>query len=366
MLKTSADQDQKVAELLKKNNPNLCDSPIRLQEELKKIDVQIDLLFTSRPKDWEVAIYIYLQARNGLAVLLNVEVREVDCDLPDGESQEIKVVSVPAIPQEKFVVLHCSSGIISDATYKALEIDSRDISKIKVMNTQLTVEAIADNLVAGVVDLDNFKDYTFDELDRRIRHDLKNCKGWTREMADSVILPPLYIGSSTKIYEGLAIAFEMLNGTYHSSEVIQEKVNLVEYRSSFLARMKTPKTNLNIVIIDDFEPVIQGLVYLLNIWPKVNPTLILSFNDDLPMPQNADIVLLDHDLGFKNYDGKKVAFILQHDPLFDGKVISITSGERQSYGDYHFHKKHRVSSGNLEACHEFIALINQVIQDLEN
>ena len=363
MLKTSTDQE--VAESLKNHNPNLCGSPTRLQEELKKIDVQIDLLFTSRPKDCEVAIYILLQARNGLAVLLSVEVREVECDLPDGESQEIKVVPVPAIPQEKLVVLHCSSGTISDATYKALEIDSRDISKLKVMNTQLTVEAIADNLVAGVVDLDNFKDCTFDELDRCIRHGLKNCEGWTREMADSAILPPLYAGSHLKIYEGLAIAFEMLNGTYHSSELIQEKVNLVEYRSSFLARMKTPKTNLNIVIIDDFEPIVRRLIYLLNIWPKVNPTLIHNFKEDLPMPQNADIVLLDHDLGVKNYDGKNVAFILEHDPVFDGKVISITSGERQSYGDYHFHKKHRVSSGNLEACHEFIAFINQVIESLE-
>lgn len=361
LFRTDANEDNKAAYLLKKINPGLCNDREKLASKIAEFDSEIDKLLQTKPKELEAAINITLQGRNAVAILLDVEAREVDCDFPI----EAITLTAPAIPSDKFVGLICNSEGQIRAIKQILPQELQDETRFKILDSRDAVDAIISNNVAGLVNLDYHRNtYTTLDFAYSLRHDLKNRDGWNQERADNKILPPLFVTSIHQIYNGFGVALQMANGTYHSSEVVENKVNLPDYRSSLIARMKVSKYIPSVVIIDDNESCFSGMLYLLNIWPKIHLTIIHEFGDDIPKPRLADILLLDHDLGSKNYNGGDLLNYWYNNSPFKGTVISTTGGDTQPYGSYHFKRKAIMSIGDLAACHEFIALINQVLDTL--
>jgi hypothetical protein len=353
-----------VVALFRKENPELCNDPERLQSGIDKLDNYIDTLIETKLNDWKISVNISLQARNPLAIILGIQIRDVDYDAV--KSSNIITTKNP-IPSDKFVILLCNSASIARAINAILPTVLRDEVRFKILDSQSAVSAIIKDSVAGIVDFNyNSSRFTTLDLAYSLRHDLKNREGWNQEMADNKILPPLSITNINQVHNGFGVALDMANGTYHSSEVVKDVVNLGDYRSSFIARMKVPKYIPNVTIVDDYEPCIRGMLYLLNIWPNIDVKLVHEFGDKIPYPRVADIVLLDHDLGSAKYNGSDLLRNWYAESEFKGTVISTTSGDRQPYGSYHFKRKHRVATGHLDSCNEFIALINQVIETLDN
>jgi hypothetical protein len=269
------------------------------------------------------------------------------------------------IPADKFVAIVCNDRLVSGAIKQVASLLLDKTISYQVMTYNSCVEAINQNLVAGVVGFGN-RTFTTNSLESSLRHDLKNLSGWNRERADTVLLPPLFGALSDKPLQAMEVVIQMANGTYDSSEVKAEKIKFADYNSSFLARMKVPNKKVYILIVDDTPMDIIGILNILNIWPNVHINAVKdNFQNLFPVSVSWDILLLDHDLGSKNYNG--------HDLLndmtqfgFDGKCISITGGQAVSYTQNHFGKKFAVSRGYLSPCQEFIALINQVIETIDN
>jgi hypothetical protein len=355
VLRTSTDQE--LAILFRENNPGLFNDSATLIGKLNKLDSDIDTWLKNKPKEWEILINILLQARNAIAYLLHIEPREVDCNITTNNF----VNNSLAIPQEKFVILLCNSEIVANAIKQVLPTELSNETRFKIMNCNLCIQAILTNHVAGIVDFNYKINYTQGHLDYSLRHGIKTFDGWNQERADSLILPPLFVTKINQVFKGFEAALEMENGTYHTSEVFLDNVNLADYRSSFLSRMIPPSSKLEIVIVDDNKSCSQGLLYLLEIWPELNARLIYDFGICFPDLGNADVILLDHDLGHDKYNGGD---LLRHwkSTGFNGIVVSTTGGDPQSYGDYHFYKKNDVTIGNLNSCNQFIALINQIIK----
>jgi hypothetical protein len=351
---------ESVVAIFRKENPELCNDPERLQGEIDKLDILIDNLVKTKPETWEISVNIALQGRNPWAIILGVEKRYVDCD---GAKSSLITGTKNPIPADKFVAIVCNEELVSRAINQVTPIFLDDNISYQVMTYNSCVEAISQNLVAGVVGFGNHT-FTTDSLESSIRHDLKNVSGWNRKLADAVLLPPLFGAISYELAPAMEAVIQMANGTYHSSIVKDEKIKFADYKSSFLARMKIPDRKVYILIVDDTPMDVVGILDILNIWPNIHINAVEdSFQNLFPVSFAWDILLLDHDLGSKNYNGYHFhSDITQFG--FNGKCISITGGQAVSYAHYHFGKKFAISQGYLGPCQDFISLINQVLETL--
>jgi hypothetical protein len=353
---------ESVVAIFRKENPELCNDPERLQGEIDKLDILIDNLVKTKPETWEISVNIALQGRNPWAIILGVEKRYVDCD---GAKSSLITGTKNPIPADKFVAIVCNEELVLRAINQVTPIFLDDTISYQVMTYNSCVEAISQNLVAGVVGFGNHT-FTTDSIESSIRHDLKNLSGWNRELADAVLLPPLFGAISYDLPPAMEVVIQMANGTYDSSEVKAEKIKFADYNSSFLARMKVPKRKVYILIVDDTPMDVIGILNILSIWPNVHINAVEdNFQNPFPVSVPWDILLLDHDLGSKNYNGNDLLNDMTQFG-FDGKCISITGGQAVSYTQNHFGKKFAVSQGYLSPCQEFIALINQVLETLES
>jgi hypothetical protein len=348
--------DISVEAILREQNPNLCNDPMKLSESIDVLDLRINEILITRPQTWRIVVNILLQARNPLANILGVEKRYVDY-------VDITVEKTNPVPIEKFVILLCNNSTMVRSIKAILPTALDDDSRFKILDSRSAICAIIEDMVAGIVDFNyHSTNYTTADLAYSLRHDLKNHEGWNQEKADNKILPPLSITSIHQVHNGFRVALDMANGAFHSAEVSGENVDLAQYCSSFLARMKIPTKDVSVLIVDDSKTSVRGMLFLLDIWPNIKVSSLHEFGNNFPEPKQVDIVLLDHDLGIAKFNGGELLNFWQSSGDFKSVVISTTGGDRQPYGSYHFPKKSGVTFGNLESCNEFIALINQILE----
>ena len=255
-----------------------------------------------------------------------------------------------AISDEKFVVLLCHDEQIARNLKSTLSCVSYDVDKVKIMSLASTAEAISNNLVAGVVCIGDDNNYRYFHFEREVCKILKDCYGWNDEMAHSAMLPNLAIITDLNAYKCLNIAFQMLSGVYH------------------LARLRIPSRRLNIVVACDYYNTIHGLMILLSEWPNIELShKYLRWNEP-PKPVDANILLVDTITNIPNFTGGDLVRSWRSSGKFKGKVISFSNVGVVSYAHYYLNRidMEGVARGYLATCHEFIALINQVIQDVEN
>jgi hypothetical protein len=351
--------DEIVAEHLQSKRPDLCNNPEKLKNEFLIWERQIDDLIRTRPLDWEPAVNILLQTRNGIAHLLNIKPREIDVDYINISFLPVLTV----IPSEKFVVLLCINDLISNAIKAILPEDISENPKYKILDSAATVQALMTDKVAGIVDFNFNKNTTIARIGYSLRHDLKYQAGWNQAKADSKILPPIFASSIHSIDEGFNKAIEMANGIFYCSEVVGNKINFEDFHPTFFARMKVPHRTLEVIIIDDCTAHFQGMLNLLKIWPQINLSLISEFGAEIPEPKMADILFLDHDLGNANYDGCGLLNNWYANE-FKGTVVSTTSGKNQGYGSCHFYQKCEVADGCFDASNRFISLMNYLVESI--
>lgn len=269
--------------------------------------------------------------------------------------------------EERFVAILVSSG----STQIALEQVMRLFGPTMNFRCFATVDGVLDDILNGqVVGVIGINREPTDSAERFIRHNLSHRPGFDRAKADSYQLPPTYDCSSplsvTFIYK---VASQMVQGLYRGQaatdaeeKLSRERAANIEVESSGRSSEKfAPSSPRSVVIVDDEPHMARNMSRILEGWPNVSLTVIITIR--LPeIPLDADIVLLDESM--QRITGTQVYEDLQ-ERGFRGLVASTTGGKPPQWVRHHFGLKKFISqsAGGAEM---FIGFMNKLLSRLES
>jgi len=144
----------------------------------------------------------------------------------------------------------------------------------------------------------------------------------------------------------------------------QEVLSIQEMLTPLISKMKIPARPKKILVVDDNPDFVENIIKILKAWPNIQVTYINPRLDDTNINAGlnqavaeADIILLDEDLGIQNFTGTDL--FNQSESLGEEvlKFISITSGNTPTWAKCHFEAKTELN--NLDTAKIFVETINQ-------
>ncbi|MFZ6015059.1 MAG: hypothetical protein ACOYUZ_01755 [Patescibacteria group bacterium] len=240
------------------------------------------------------------------------------------------------------------------------------------------------SLVAGIY-LDQSAD-----IERRIRHDLKNLSGWDYQKAEEFQLPRcvnLFAGGQL-----LAEILALLAETRREPEPEPKNVvidmsledadydlraDLEDSASPLRKAMFEPVSEVSIAIVDDDEHAMEGMLQILSYWRNVSGQQFVITGKDMlgklleePAFLGNDIILLDEAMG--DLTGTDVFNALKYNPAISKAVntkakvfASTTGGSTPHWAEHHFSNKMHVAKSR-QAALSFIEFINISLKQLSH
>lgn len=131
----------------------------------------------------------------------------------------------------------------------------------------------------------------------------------------------------------------------------------------YKAKMRVPKNELGVAILDDITVHAGGMALVLSEWQNIIcETIIQEAGVNILIPQNTKILLLDE--GMRGISGTEVAAMARSEG-FEGLICS-TSSLKTDYHDFKFTGKMNFALGNYgEFITGFVEMMNRIIEKVE-
>jgi len=331
------------------NNPELAGNLKKIREEIAQADADLKILLDEKSENFKVAISLLWQFRNFLAKYIGDE--EVKPPVFEREEEEVNPLLL------KHVAIYVDGGGTLKVAFRQVLNLCKDTIRIEFYDSiRDIIEAQLSGKLCGIIGIHLNKDA---DIQRHIRHDLKNMSEWNYEKAEAAMLPscadffpPHALGD---ILETIS---KMQKGEYL---IKSEEFNLGMELSSLIGKMQIPCSETTIAIVDDRREEIEGMVKILQSWPRVNCIPVIQETSDLPNI-SPDIWLLDEDMPEPAKRGSEYARELRI-ARSQALIASTTGGQKPKTIDLHFSGKTSVTKSRSSA-EDFIRFINKLLSTI--
>jgi DNA-binding NarL/FixJ family response regulator len=338
--------------VFEEQNPQLAGNPDAIRERIADFDEDIQKNIERQSPGFEGAVSILWQGRNFLARYIgDEETPAPDVNFGDEEEEEVKSLL------SKYVVIYVShSGPFNHSIQKVLSMHEDTLRMKFYGSIQEVIDAMIAGDVCGIIGVQLNKEA---DIERHIRHDLKNMPDWDYEKANEAILPPCAdFVPPHQLVDILKAIYEMQEGKYNIQE--DQEFDLNDELSSLVSRMEYPSQETKIAIVDDQPNEIRGMVQILEAWPKVSCISVIQKEERFEHSEiNPDVWLLDEDMPTPAKRGSEYA----QDIRCSGSsalIASTTGGEKPKLIDFHFCDKVSIRKKRSSA-EGFIRFINKLL-----
>lgn len=345
------------------NNRKLAQNPEAIQKEMEKCrSMMDDALASSEGEGREhlVAVYILLQGYNFLARYLdepevifpNLEDRITGkLQQPDPITNKHVAISVPdETDSPLFRSVERAVGTVLDPAKWRYKIYDR--------GTKVLLKDILAGKVCGILAFG--LSGTQSSIESHLRHDLKNLPGWNYPKAELYTLPPCVdLSHGQEVVTILNLLPRMQEGEYIAEG--EDGYYIGEAMPSLSAHFLPPKRIVTVLLVDDNEKEMEGMLTTLKGLPNIHLYVHLQKDKSLPeIPDDLDILLLDEAMPLSGREVYK--YFLQEG--FTGAVVSTTSGDKPDYAPLHFGRKRHITK-SFETALQFVLFLNELVRKVE-
>ncbi|MDZ7611318.1 MAG: hypothetical protein U5L10_00990 [Candidatus Moranbacteria bacterium] len=351
-------QFESLREVFQQNNPRLAGDRLGCERQIKKFDDEINKLLEEKEEGFEGGVNILLQGRNLIARHIGAEEVEMpEFSLPSTEKSFYEsaigdkhvAVFVPGRKEGEFFAL---------AIDKALSLFDRHIQFVCYTDVKCLIDQILASEICGVV---AFHLERRGDVEAYIRHEIKNLPGWNSSKAEKYFLPPCKdyfpVHPLGKILQEM---ISMQSGFFQEGEQFE----LDKAMKSLVSHMYIPQNDPIVLLVDDRQNEVDGLIRILKAWPAIGLEIIIGSIcnvDQVALPEKEfDILLLDEGIG--QISGTElVEDFFNQKPNFPGIICSISGGDKPGFTQYHFQSKLQVKKG-FEQALGFVKFMNGVLR----
>lgn len=326
-------------------NPELAENATKIRDEIDSFDKDIKALMESKEEGFEAAVLILCQGRNFFARYIGDE----EMEIPEFKKEE---EVNPLLEKHVAIYIDSKDGVLQKCFQKVLGMSS-DLRIEFYDSVKGVIESLLTGKLCGIIGIQMNKEAN---IERYVRHDLKNREGWGYEKAEAMVLPPCVdLIPPHQLTEILGAIHQMQEGKYFQEEDFYFEDEL----SDLIGQMQIPNREIQIVIVDDRPEEVQGMTTLLNVWPKVKCEVVIQNQPNLPT-LSPSIWLLDEDMPAPARKGSEYAKELE---ATEALLASTTGGSKPDFTNYHFGGKVGIRKNRSDAL-GFIKFINKILIDI--
>ena len=325
-----------------------------IRSEIKKLDGDMAEILADDSielKEQKACVFIFLQGRNFLARYVGDSEKDILEFQTEVEQEEINHL------EDKHVAIFVyDDKVFSASVKKCFELPDKMRFEFYHEMSNL-IDKILEGKICGVIAFHLRKEGSVEGV---LRHDLKNRPGFGFEKSKSFLMPPcLDLHPPYNLIQSWEAVCKMQRGEYLLKK--SENFSLDEKLSALSVYMFTPREEIDVLIIDDTENEITGILQILKAWHNINVTYLLPQEIPEKLFLSVQVFLLDEVMG--SLTGTEVAKNLFDQGCTGSIMVSITGGNRPDWTSLHFGNKMRVST-QLDSALEFIRFMNQIFSKI--